>query len=175
MISSSWGFLPQNLTSPGVHQLAIFQLDPPDPGVFPAPSCKGLYEGKEVSASTLVPLLVTHAPGTLLALLSTSSQREALGQLISVPSGRSWAWHKVVTGGHFLTEGRALTFLRVGELTPHQEANSLVAAWRGIPWASSGAGSRGIPTWTPGPPSITHWQHLPPARPSFSPGWRCTL
>ena len=48
-----WLVLPQNLTSPGVHQLAIFQLDPPDPGVFPAPSCKGLYEGKEVSVVKL--------------------------------------------------------------------------------------------------------------------------
>lgn len=36
------GFLASESGLPSVHQLASFQLDPPDPGVFPAPSCKGL-------------------------------------------------------------------------------------------------------------------------------------
>lgn len=79
--------MPQHLSFPSVRQLVIFQLDPPDPGVFSGPSCKGVYEGKDVSASTLIPLLVTQAVETLLAPLSLSSQREALGQVISAPSG----------------------------------------------------------------------------------------
>lgn len=59
LASSSWGSLPQNLSSPGIRQLVTLHLDPVEPGRVFTQECSQLpaangYVGRRVS-SLLVP------------------------------------------------------------------------------------------------------------------------